>query len=96
MIAPIAVPRTLAEAGYTADVAAQRLHDALNKVVEVASEKGPRVALQADLPNVVVPGVGLSLETIAADIRALFHITGRWNISVSSQLHKGSSGCACG
>jgi tetratricopeptide (TPR) repeat protein len=81
VIAPIAVPRTLAEAGYTADVAAQRLHDALNKVVEVASEKGPRVALQADLPNVVVPAVGLSLETIAADIRALFHITGRWNIS---------------
>jgi hypothetical protein len=29
----------------------------------------------------VVPAVGLSLETIAADIRTFFHIPGRWNIS---------------
>jgi tetratricopeptide (TPR) repeat protein len=29
----------------------------------------------------VVPTIGLSLETIAADIRTFFHIPGRWNIS---------------
>jgi hypothetical protein len=82
-IAPIAVPRTLAENGYTAEVVAQRLHDALNKVVEDAhtSKNGPEVALQADLPSIVVPTIGLSLETIAADIRTFFHTTGRWNIS---------------
>jgi hypothetical protein len=82
-IAPISVPKTVAENGYTADVAAQRLHDALNKVIEVAhsNKQGPEVALQADLPSVVVPTIGLSLETIAADIRTFFHIPGRWNIS---------------
>jgi tetratricopeptide (TPR) repeat protein len=82
-IAPIAVPRMLAENGYTADVAAQRLHDALNQVVEDAHSKkeGPEVALQADLPSIVVPTIGLSLETIAADIRTFFHIKDRWNIS---------------
>jgi tetratricopeptide (TPR) repeat protein len=82
-IAPISVPKTVAENGYTADVAAQRLHDALNKVVEDAhsSKEGPEVALQTDLPSIVVPAIGLSLETIAADIRTFFHIKGRWNIS---------------
>jgi len=82
-IAPISVPKTIAENGYTADVAAQRLHDALNKVVEDArtSKQGPEVALQADLPSIVVPTIGLSLETIAADIRTFFHFAGRWNIS---------------
>ena len=82
-IAPISVPKMLAENGYTADVAAQRLHDALNQVVEDAHtmKNGPEVALQADLPSIVVPAIGLSLETIAADIRTFFHIKGRWNIS---------------
>jgi hypothetical protein len=82
-IAPISVPKLRAESGYTADVAAQRLHDALNKVVEEAimMKNGPEVALQADLPSIVVPTIGLSLETIAADIRTFFHIKGRWNIS---------------
>jgi tetratricopeptide (TPR) repeat protein len=82
-IAPISVPKTVAESGYTPDVAAQRLRDALNKVVEDAHSRkiGPEVALQADLPSIVVPTIGLSLETIAADIRTFFHIPGRWNIS---------------
>jgi tetratricopeptide (TPR) repeat protein len=82
-IAPIAVPRMLAENGYTADVAAQRLHDALNKFVKDArtSKQGSEVALQADLPSIVVPTIGLSLETVAADIRTFVQIPGRWNIS---------------
>ncbi len=82
-VAPIAVPRMLAENGYTADVAAQRLHDTLNKFVEDAQTrwKAPEVALQADLPSIVVPAIGLSLETIAADIRTFFYIARRSNIS---------------
>ena len=58
------------------------MHDVLNKVAENAQTKGPEVALQADLPSIVVPTIGLSLETIAADIRTFFQITDRrWNIS---------------
>jgi tetratricopeptide (TPR) repeat protein len=82
-IAPISVPKMLAENGYTAEVAAQRLHDALNKFIEDTHTRkaGPEVALQADLPSIVVPTVGLSLETTAANIRTFFPNTGRWNIS---------------
>jgi hypothetical protein len=36
-IAPIAVPRMLADNGYTAEVAAQRLHDALDKALDEAN-----------------------------------------------------------
>ena len=123
----------LAENGYTADVAAQRLHDALNKVVEDAHTrkkdtavapqsdhrdtadfeaqmlhnalkkfvegahtKGPAIALQADLPSIVVPTIGLSLETIAADIRTFFPSLAARIFRGSSQLHKSCFGCACG
>ena len=45
-ISPIAVPRMLVENGYTADVAAQRLQDALKKVAEDAhDEQGTEVLL---------------------------------------------------
>jgi tetratricopeptide (TPR) repeat protein len=81
-ISPIAVPRMLVENGYTADVAAQRLQDALKKVAEDAhDEQGTEVLLQADLPSIVVPTIGLSLETIASDIRTYFQIARRRNIS---------------
>lgn len=89
MIAPISVPRMLAEGGYTADVAAQRLHyalnkvDALNKVEDPLSNENVRVGpvnsvVQTDLPNIVIPTIGLSLETVAANIRIFFPIAKRW------------------
>jgi hypothetical protein len=73
VFAPISVPKTLADSGYTPDVAAQRLRNALNKVVEKthfltfiddARSKSvePISTLQADLPNITVPGTGISLE----------------------------------
>jgi tetratricopeptide (TPR) repeat protein len=80
-IAPISVPKMLAESGYTADVAAQRLRDALNKVLGDPHSKGPVVALQTEIPSIVVPTIGLSLETVAADVRTFFHIANRLNIS---------------
>jgi tetratricopeptide (TPR) repeat protein len=81
-ISPIAVPRILAENGYTADVAAQRLQDALKKVADDAhAEHELEVLQQADIPSIVVPTVGLSLETIASDIRTYFQIDRRRNIS---------------
>ena len=56
-IAPIAVPQDLAKDGFTADVAAERLEDALNDLVTRAHSRrgGPGVARQADLPSIVVP-----------------------------------------
>jgi hypothetical protein len=91
-IAPITVPKILADTGYTPDVAAQRLRGALNKVVakthslafigDARSKKiEPVMTMQAELPNITVPGTGISLETISTYIRGFFHSGNRWDVS---------------
>jgi tetratricopeptide (TPR) repeat protein len=83
-IAPISVPKVLATNGYTSDVAAQRLQSALNDIVKVAhsvKKGGPDVAMQADLPGIVVPSTGVSIEVLASYIRSFFRNESRWNVS---------------
>jgi len=55
-IEPVSVPKELAENGYTPDVAARRLRDAVNVFVAQAqtSMKGPEIALRGDVPDIVV------------------------------------------
>jgi tetratricopeptide (TPR) repeat protein len=77
VIEPISVPKTLSETGYTPEVAARRLRDAM---VTFTSSVGtrmqhPEIALNSELPNVVVPSVGISLDAVMASIRSLFRIT---------------------
>src|SRR5438270_9959651 len=54
-IEPISVPKALTDSGYTADVAAQRLRDALAKFLESAHSemRAPGIALQGELPKIV-------------------------------------------
>jgi tetratricopeptide (TPR) repeat protein len=82
-IAPISVPKGLADSGYTADVAAERLQDALNDIVMRADSKkeGPDVAREIDLPSIVVPSTSLSTETLASQIRRFLRIENRSNVS---------------
>jgi tetratricopeptide (TPR) repeat protein len=98
-IEPISVPRRFANNGYTPDVAARRLRDALNKYAEDANThtispewnkyakntnarmRNPELALRGDLPEFVVPTIGLSLEGVVAYIRIFFPDTRRRNIS---------------
>jgi len=83
VILPISVPNRLDESGYTPNVAATHLRDALNKRVGDANTrmKSLDLALQADLPDFVVPTVGLTLETIATYIRMFLGVERRQNIS---------------
>jgi hypothetical protein len=82
-IEAIAVPRQLAENGYTAEVAAQRLRDALNRFAYDADEarQGPTLLMPAEIVNIVVPSIGISLETIAASIRTFLHMDNRQTLS---------------
>lgn len=82
-IEPISVPKTLAENGYTPDVAGQRLRDALNKFVENthSSMGAPEISIQGELPKIVVPTVGLSIDSIASFIRTFLRNPGRQNIA---------------
>jgi tetratricopeptide (TPR) repeat protein len=82
-IAPISVPKNLADGGYTSDVAAERLQSVLNDIVARAHSMrgGPEVASQSDLPSIVVPSTALSTEAIAAQIRRFLDVNSRWNVS---------------
>jgi hypothetical protein len=83
VIEPISVPKDMEAAGYTPDVAALRLLDALNKYVVQArtSGAGPKLALHKDLADFALPNVGLSFKTVVARIRPLLPISGSQSIS---------------
>src|SRR5262249_22720390 len=82
-IEPISVPKELADRGFTPEVAAQRLRDELKKFAADAntSMRSPEVALRGDLPSIVVPTVGLSLDAIMSSIRTFLGSTPRGSIS---------------
>src|SRR5258707_1372728 len=87
-IQPISVPRYLQENGYTANIAAIRLRDALVRFAEKANMirfaerataeratmrlEPPQITLRDDLPDFVVPTVGISFATITTYIRTFF------------------------
>ena len=70
----ITVPKALEERGFTAEVAAQRLRDAMTEVVTGANAKmkGTDIELQSDEPNIIVPAVKHSLDTIISALRHSF------------------------
>jgi tetratricopeptide (TPR) repeat protein len=83
VILPISVPKDMEEKGYTPDVAARHLRDAMNRYFVDArtSAAGSGLALHSDLPDFVVPTVGLSFDAIVAHVRTFLRIERRQNIS---------------
>lgn len=77
VIGLISVPKSLSRDGYTSEVAARRLHDAMLTFVDDVNSrmKSPDVVLHGDLPDIVVPSVGISLDAVISTIRSLFRVT---------------------
>jgi tetratricopeptide (TPR) repeat protein len=77
VIEPLSVPKALADRGYSSDVAAQRFRDAMTGFAASVNThmKQSEVALHAELPNIVVPTVGISLDAVMASVRTLFRST---------------------
>jgi tetratricopeptide (TPR) repeat protein len=82
VITTISIPKVLADNGYTSDVAAQRLRDAIQEITKEAQniDKPTEVELQVDLPNISVPAVGLPLEIFSDQIRNILPGTRRWKV----------------
>ena len=82
-IEPISVPKKFAENGYTPEVASRRLRDALGDYARKAgtSMKSPSIAPRDELPNIVVPKIDLSLDTVVSSIRSVLHYGNRRTIS---------------
>jgi tetratricopeptide (TPR) repeat protein len=91
VIEPIAVPKALAESGYTPEVAGHRMRDALDALQQLvnAEPESPlvdeqnkanqilahNVAARDELPDFVVPQIGLSLSAIVSSIRSVLQYT---------------------
>jgi tetratricopeptide (TPR) repeat protein len=94
----ISVPKILADNGYTPEVAANRLRDALKKYANNALDryvappgsqmKSTRFGLQAEIPDIVVPTVGISLSTIVSSLRTFLGIKTHKSISGEFFLEK--------
>ena len=86
VIDPISVPRDLADSGYTSEVASHRLRDAVTGFMRGVNShmSNPDIALHGDLPRVVVPAVGISLDAIVASIRSL--VRGTRSRTVSGEI----------
>lgn len=97
VIEPISVPQVLTSNGYTPDVAARRLRDALEEYRDRAQTMMPSKTsqLQIEEPNFVVPTIGLSCEAIATFIRTFFRSTREQKFPASSRLVKSSLTCVC-
>ena len=89
-IQPIAMPKPLAEAGYSPEVAARRLQDALDRLADAAATAGGRalaISMHGEAPEIVVPTVGVSLSTVATDLQRFLGysprtaITGEFTLS---------------
>jgi hypothetical protein len=84
VIEPISVPKSLADQGLTPEVAARRLQDAMNGLVLNALNSGGskmQISYGKDLPEVVVPTVGISLSTLAAYVRMFLNLSSRSAVS---------------
>jgi tetratricopeptide (TPR) repeat protein len=74
VIEPITVPKTFADRGYTSEVLSRRLGDLIRTVQEEAKTLKELSQLREPQPDVQVPGLGLSLQTIRRYINELFGI----------------------
>lgn len=95
-IEPISVPAALAEAGYTPEVASHRLRDAINGYGSVnnsiaLSDKANfnsnldlNIYARDEMPDFVVPTIGLSLNAIVSSIRSVLHY--RNGAAISGEL----------
>ena len=95
-IEPISVPTALAEAGYTPEVASHRLRDAINGYGSVnntiaLSDKANfnsnldlNIYARDEMPDFVVPTIGLSLNAIVSSIRSVLHY--RSGAAISGEL----------
>ncbi len=85
-IEPISVPKALSDNGYTPEVAGHRLRDALNSYASHSrtdlfptdlnsnlTNLDLNLADRGELPDFVVPQLGLSLSAIVSSIRSVLH-----------------------
>jgi hypothetical protein len=90
-VAPVSVPKDLAENGYTSEAVTLQLREALLDLVKQArtAKRTVNVVSQKDEPTIDLPQTGMSLDTIAAEIRERFGLGDWWKVSSSIESADG-------
>lgn len=90
-IEPISVPKSLADNGYTPEVASRRLHDAITHYANInraaALMEQLNITPSDELPDFIVPKVDLSLNALVSSIRSVLHYGSGHRISGEFILH---------
>jgi tetratricopeptide (TPR) repeat protein len=84
VIQAISVPKSFADSGLTPEVAARRLQDSMSDLLLEATSSGSGrmpISVGMDLPEIVVPTVGISLTTLATFVRNFLSLPSRRVIS---------------
>jgi hypothetical protein len=86
VIEPIAVPKRLADDGFSTEVVTQRLRDAIQKVQDRATTTmaKSRVDVSESIPDVTIPKAGVSVEGVAASLRRL--LPDSWQHEITGEL----------
>lgn len=83
-IQPIAVPKTMDEDGYSPEVAALQLQDAVNAIAMDAASAGAQgltVSKRSETPEVLVPTIGVSTSMLSAYLQRFFGYSRRTMIT---------------
>ena len=82
-VLPLSVPPAIANTGLTPEVAGLRLRDAIAALVDDAHSlmPGRDIIRQGEVADVVVPNVGISVQTLARQVRAFLGINRSREIS---------------
>lgn len=90
-IEPISVPKSLADNGYTPEVASRRLRDAITHYANInkaaALMEQLNITPSEELPDFIVPKVDLSINALVASIRSVLHYGSGRRISGEFILH---------
>jgi tetratricopeptide (TPR) repeat protein len=84
-VAPISVPKKLADKGYTSEAVTLQLREALLELIKEArtEKRTANVVSLRDEPTIDLPQTGMSLDTVAAEIRDRFGFGNSWRVSSS-------------
>jgi len=69
IIEPLSTPKVMADNGYKPEIAATHFRAAINRAMLATDLGAPSVSLRAELPDIIVPTVGISAQTLASSIR---------------------------
>ncbi|WP_257166712.1 tetratricopeptide repeat protein [Bradyrhizobium sp. SRS-191] len=91
VIEQIAVPKALADRGYSSGVTARILRDGILRYLYPVETRAEliEIALHGELPDIVVPTVGISIDAVLSSLKTLFRSTRTQSVGGEFVINQG-------